>query len=388
MSEHLKMVIVDDEPRVTQSLEREIALEFGTELFAITCFNSSIASLPYITYHQDNIFLVISDLRMPEMNGSDLLERIRSDCPDIQTILLTAYTDIDNIQKAVASSIQSLLFKPWTRESIVTEVDKALKIWKLKRENKALSKRISDMLRDTGEFQQKLFAQTLPVSAQVRFSVSFKPYEKYHCGGDFYAMFDAGAGKHLIVLGDATGHGPKSAMIAGILKTTLQWIIDADPTLLAAPDRLLKKINDHFCKLFSASPETLIALSAVFIDTAGRFMGLATAGLPPVIHVRGGKPELLRTPNMILGASAETSFYKMERFLLPGDHILLFTDGLVESVPSFFSHPPEAVAAAFSDQADYSAEAVAEAFRQRLPGQVFTDDVTVLSLEILPDSGK
>jgi len=117
-------------------------------------------------------------------------------------------------------------------------------------------------------------------------------------------------------------------------------------------------------------------------------MGLATAGLPPVIHVRGGKPELLRTPNMILGASAEASFYKMERFLLPGDHIVLFTDGLVESVPSFFSLPPEAVSAAFTDQDDYTAEAVAEAFRQRLPGQVFTDDVTVLSLEILPESGK
>ena len=127
MGELLEMVIVDDEARVTQSLEREIRLEFGTDTFGIVAFNSPLDAMSWIRANQSRIFLVISDLRMPEMDGSELLERIRADCPDIQTILLTAYTDTDIIQRAVSASIQSLLFKPWTKDRITAEVGKALR---------------------------------------------------------------------------------------------------------------------------------------------------------------------------------------------------------------------------------------------------------------------
>lgn len=385
MSVMCKMVIVDDEPRVTQSLEREIRLEFGHDTFSITCFNNATAALPYIQYHSEKIFLVISDLRMPDMNGSDFLAQVRENNPDVQTILLTAYTDIENIQKAVSSSLQSLLFKPWTRESIVAEVDKAYKIWTLRRENKILTKRIDDMLESAGDFQMRLFSRSIPESKSANFDVLFKPYETFHCGGDFYEISVIDENRYLIILGDVTGHGPKPAMIAGMLKTAMQAILRADPLLRTSPDTLLIKLNDHFCGMLATSPETLIALTALYIDTYESKIVIATAGLPAAIHIRDGVPDLLHTPNPMLGAFLDTPYFKTERFLLPGDRLILMTDGLIESPSECFSLPKETLIQKFSNREDYSTKSISEDLRMLLPNQVFVDDVTIVSIQILQE---
>lgn len=385
MGDNLELVIVDDEPRVTQSLEREIRLEFGAEAFQITSFNDPEGALAYIRTRKDAVFLVISDLRMPQMNGSELLVLIRKDCPDVQTVLLTAFTDIDNIQRAVSASIQGLLFKPWTRESITNEVEKARTLWSLKRENSTLRRRIDEMLRDAGDFQKALFAQSIPDSASVAFDISFNPHADFHCGGDFYNILEIDKGRYLALLGDVTGHGPKSAMIAGMVLSALKAITDADPSLRTKPDHLMKRLNDQFCGLLSCAPETLVSLAAVYVDTPGKVLSLATAGLPPVAHIRDGQPELLGTPNHMLGAFPDTPFYKTERFLTPGDRIVMSTDGLVESVPEFFHLSAELEIGILASRADYSAKAIVEDCRKLLPGAAFTDDVTVISLEILAE---
>jgi sigma-B regulation protein RsbU (phosphoserine phosphatase) len=249
-----EIVLVDDEPRVTQSLEREIRLEAGDEAFTITSFNTPEISIPYIADHQDTVFLVISDLRMPEMNGSELLIRIRERCPELQTVLLTAYTDIDNIQRAVSASIQGLLFKPWTHESIIAEIHKAHAARKLQEENRLLKRRIDDMLRSAGDFQQSLLAQAVPESQRVSFDIAFQPHEEFHCGGDFYDVMDVGEERYMTLLGDVTGHGPKPAMIAAMLSMAIHSVTDENPKLKTEPDKLLKKLNDYFCTMLSARP--------------------------------------------------------------------------------------------------------------------------------------
>jgi sigma-B regulation protein RsbU (phosphoserine phosphatase) len=382
-----EIVLVDDEPRVTQSLEREIRLEAGDDAFTITSFNNPENSISYITEHQDTVFLVISDLRMPEMNGSELLIKLRQSCPELQTVLLTAYTDIDNIQRAVSASIQGLLFKPWTHESIIAEISKAHAARKLQEENRLLKRRIDDMLRSAGDFQQSLLALTIPESQRVSFDIAFRPHEEYHCGGDFYDIIECGDERYMTLLGDVTGHGPKPAMIAAMLSMAIHSVTNENPQLRTEPDLLLKKLNDYFCALLSCSPETLVALTAVFVDTKARSLAVATAGMPPVVHIRDGKPELISTPNRILGGFPDTPFYKTERFLNPGDVIFLATDGLVEVVQSSFHATDDAVAEIFTGRRNYRTDSIIERFREILPEKTFTDDVTVIAMTIEGTSG-
>jgi len=382
MSTKLQIILVDDEPKVTQSLEREIRLEFTDELFTVAAYNNPEHALQYVKENKDSVFLVISDLRMPEMNGAAFLTLVRESCPDAQTILLTAFTDIDSIQNAISASIQSLLFKPWSRESLVAEITKAKDIWELKKENAQLKTRIEDMLKSAGDFQQKLFSQAIPDVKGMKIDVNYSPFDMYHCGGDFYRIVDDGAGNIMIILGDVTGHGPKPAMIAGMIKVALDAIIDQNPVLRSTPDKLLTILNIRLCSMLSSTPETLVGLIALYINTKGRTLAVATAGLPPVIHIRDGSPELLITPNHMLGVFPETAYFKTERFLHPGDRIVIHTDGLTESVPAFFTLANEETTKQFTGRTDYGMETILGDFKALLPGAQFTDDVTVISLEI------
>jgi len=376
-----EIVLVDDENRVTQSLEREIRMAFGSEEFRITRFENPEEAAAYTAPPPDNLFLVISDLRMPHMSGSELLAKVRESAPEVQTILLTAYSDIENIQKAISASIQSLLFKPWTREALASEISKARDIWTIRKQNNTLTRRIEDMLRETGEFQAKLFSFDIPMTSEVEIDLAYQPMAEYGCGGDFCDFRTPAEGGLLVLLGDVTGHGTKSAMIAGMIKTGIDALFSAKPELMTKPDLLMNTMNAHFCKMLEASPETLIGLTALYVNASTKLLAVATAGMPALIHLRDGKPEALRTPNPMLGAFPKAEFYKTERVFLPGDRVLLHTDGLVESVPHFFTVSEELENTIVSKNMHRTAEALVEDFRMFIPENHFTDDVTLIAID-------
>ncbi|HRU29897.1 MAG TPA: fused response regulator/phosphatase [Treponema sp.] len=382
MNDRLEMVLVDDEFRVTDALVREIRLIFGNDTFAIKSFNDPVAAAEYIASHGDSIFLVISDLRMPVMSGSELLTFVRETSSQIQTILLTAYTDIEDIQKAISASIQSLLFKPWTRESLKAEITKALNLWNIQNENRILSQRIESMLKEAGEFQKNLFASNLPDMEQLHIELSFLPLETYHCGGDFFEFRQLDESHVFVILGDVSGHGLKSAIIAVMLKTAMDEMIKGNPARLYKPDTLVSTLNNYFCSLLKSAPEVLVGFAAMVIDTKEGKYSIASAGIPSIIHIHQHVPELIISSNPVLGAFVDAQFLQIERNYREGDQLFLFTDGLIESVPHFFSMKDESIIDLINKYREQPIETIVAAFRSSLPGGKFTDDVTLISMHL------
>jgi len=70
--------------------------------------------------------LVITDLRMPDVDGMELLERVRSISPGTRVILLTAYGDLRTHQELVQKGGETLLLKPSSNEEILRAVRMAL----------------------------------------------------------------------------------------------------------------------------------------------------------------------------------------------------------------------------------------------------------------------
>ena len=119
-----KIMLVDDEASILNSLKRELydwCLEKEIEIIKFTNPLEALESLEV----EKEVFLVISDLRMPEMLGSDLLLNIQAKYPDIITILLTGYSEIDEIMKAVKAGIFAYILKPWDEKYLLTEIGKA-----------------------------------------------------------------------------------------------------------------------------------------------------------------------------------------------------------------------------------------------------------------------
>ena len=379
----MELVIVDDEVRVTESLSREIRLELGEGDFTVSKFTDPLEAIPYIEKNHTNIFLVITDLRMPNLKGSELIKQVHSSFPDIQTILLTAYTDIEEIQKAVHSSILSLIIKPWSREDLCYEVKRAFDLYTLRKENEILRNRLQDMLSAAGDFQRQVYAHSIPESEDIRFDVAYKPCVPYQSGGDFYYIKETEPGHFLVILGDTTGHGYKSAMISMMFSTALKVLLETKPALKKNLPQLVEHLN-RFCTscICLNAPDALIGISVLGIHIPDRRMEVVIAGMPPILYIGQEQQEAIRSENPMLGVSIGTECHSITYPIFPGDRIILFTDGLIESISSASNLSSKELINIAVQSPDYSAETIYKTYRNLMPNYQFTDDVTILSIEI------
>ena len=132
-----KILVVDDEPSVTGSLEL-ILSEGGFEVLTANSFASSTAIL-----NQTNVDLVITDLRLADASGIDLIRHIKKDTPDIEVILMTGYGSLDITIEAIKAGAYYYLEKPYTADRLFTLVNRALQLIELKHENESLKRTIA-----------------------------------------------------------------------------------------------------------------------------------------------------------------------------------------------------------------------------------------------------
>ena len=131
-----KLLIVDDEKEILRSL----TLTF-TENYEVFTAASGAEALEIIK--QQDIALIITDQRMPEMTGVELLEKVIQINPRIIRIILTGYTDTAALIQAINQGhIYQYITKPWERQELRLIVQRALETYDLEIENRRLLKEL------------------------------------------------------------------------------------------------------------------------------------------------------------------------------------------------------------------------------------------------------
>ncbi len=131
------LLLVDDEESITKALKR---LFRKTDCDVLSA-SSGKEGLEILKNHNGLVSLIISDQRMPEMNGSEFLEKSKDIVPDAVRFLLTGYSDLDAVIEAVnQGEIHRYLTKPWNDEDLLLQVRQALEQVDLLRENKRLTR--------------------------------------------------------------------------------------------------------------------------------------------------------------------------------------------------------------------------------------------------------
>ena len=129
-----RFLVVDDEPSVTGSLSL-ILTQAGFEVLTAQSFAESTSILK-----QTPVDLVITDLRLPDASGIDLITHVKRTTPDIEIILMTGYGSIDITIEAIKAGAYYYLEKPYTPDRLFALVDRALQLAELKHENEALKR--------------------------------------------------------------------------------------------------------------------------------------------------------------------------------------------------------------------------------------------------------
>lgn len=122
MSEPIRILFVDDEERILRSL----ALQFRREYQVLT---ESDPRRALERLRSEKVHIIVSDQRMPQMSGAELLAQVRQIAPDTLRILLTGYSDLDAAVEALNSGgIFRYLTKPWDQQEMAFTLRQAAQI--------------------------------------------------------------------------------------------------------------------------------------------------------------------------------------------------------------------------------------------------------------------
>jgi two-component system, NtrC family, response regulator HupR/HoxA len=126
------VLIVDDEPRVLDSLEAVLAAEFR-----VLRATSGPAALELL--RTGEVAVILTDYKMPGMTGVEMLRESLTLAPDAVRLVLTAYTDVDSLMEAVNTGhIYHFVAKPWESNELLVVIRRAAERFRLSEENARL----------------------------------------------------------------------------------------------------------------------------------------------------------------------------------------------------------------------------------------------------------
>lgn len=162
------LLFVDDEPNILSALKRL----FRPHGYRIFTAGGGAEGLEVM--ERETVDLVISDMRMPNMDGAQFLERVRAKWPDTMRILLTGYADVGSTIAAInKGEIFRYVSKPWEDNDIVLLVKQALDLKNLAQEKRRLEEltlRQNEELRDlNASLEEKVLARTQEVRQTMGF---------------------------------------------------------------------------------------------------------------------------------------------------------------------------------------------------------------------------
>ncbi|MBA2344142.1 MAG: SpoIIE family protein phosphatase, partial [Rubrobacter sp.] len=183
--------------------------------------------------------------------------------------------------------------------------------------------RIAQELRVARLIQQTLLPKALPETPGYELAAHYQPAREV--GGDFYDFVELGDGRLGLVVGDVTDKGVPAALVMATTRTLLRAVAQR----IDSPGDVLERVNDV---LYPDIPPNMFVtcLYAILDQETGR-LHYANAGhdLPYVKHEDGAKE--LRARGMPLGLMPGMAYEEKEIFLMPGDSVLFYSDGLVEA---------------------------------------------------------
>jgi response regulator RpfG family c-di-GMP phosphodiesterase len=161
------ILFVDDEPSILSSLRRL----FRPHGYHIFIAESGAAGLEVL--EREAIDLVVSDMRMPEMDGAHFLEQVRQRWPHVVRLLLTGYADVTSTIAAInCGEIYRYIAKPWDDNDIVLTVRDALEHQRLASENArllTLTQQQNEELKDLNAgLEQKVAERTAEVQQALK----------------------------------------------------------------------------------------------------------------------------------------------------------------------------------------------------------------------------
>ncbi|MEU0375252.1 SpoIIE family protein phosphatase [Streptomyces sp. NPDC006283] len=183
---------------------------------------------------------------------------------------------------------------------------------------------VEEQRRTALTLQRSLLPQAPPQRPGLDVAFRYLPAQAtIEIGGDWFDVIPLSGGKTALVVGDVMGSGVAAAATMGQLRTATRTLADLD----LAPAQVLR----HLDRVIDGLDTIATCVYAVYDPRAAQCCVSLAGHLPPVLHHRKGACELLDLPTGAPLGGCDVAFATTCLAIEPGDQLVLYTDGLVET---------------------------------------------------------
>ncbi|CAN5265551.1 sigma-54 dependent transcriptional regulator [soil metagenome] len=136
-----RLLIVDDEPRMTQVLGI-LAERWGYETRTASNGQEALRTLAEFPAE-----IMVTDLKMPGMDGDNLLNNVRSRHPDTAVIMMTAFATVKSAVEAMRNGAFDYIMKPFENDELRIAIERAAELNKLRRDNAFMRRELGERYR-------------------------------------------------------------------------------------------------------------------------------------------------------------------------------------------------------------------------------------------------
>jgi sigma-B regulation protein RsbU (phosphoserine phosphatase) len=273
--------------------------------------------------------LILLDINMPEMNGYEVCERLKTDerTGDIPIIFISALDAIEDKVKAFNVGGLDYVTKPFQFEEVLARVETHLSLRRLQRQLEQANKRFEKELALAGRVQASFLPKELPDLPGWQLAVTLKPARE--TSGDFYDINPLPNGEVGILIADVVGKGVGAALYMALNWTLIRTYAAEYPT---QPELVCEAVNRRI--LTDTHADMFVTAFYGILNPASGTLIYCNAGQnPPLIHCAqaGDEVQRLTATGKPLGMFEDETWKKEVALLMPGDVLVMYTDGVVEA---------------------------------------------------------
>jgi sigma-B regulation protein RsbU (phosphoserine phosphatase) len=326
------ILIAEDERITRRNLQRQLE-KWGHEV--VTAADGAEA---WELLQEKDIPVVITDWVMPQMDGLDLLRRIRGrkNARYVYVILLTSKTEKNDIVEGLEAGADDFLSKPFDRNELQARLRAGIRIIELEQDleqrNHELGAAHALMKKDLSAACDYVMS-LIPESNLDPLTFDWRYIPSSDLGGDTFGFHRINDKQSALYLVDVTGHGLDSALLSVSIINVLR-LGSLPETDFTDPGAVLYSLNEKF-----QGPEQGGKLFTIWygvIDTERSTLSWAGGGHPDAILLEPGcdEPFLLPSTGVMIGVLRGQRFGTLSRPLSPSSRIYMYSDGVYEVTQS------------------------------------------------------
>ncbi len=320
------------------------------------------------------IGLVLLDVHLPDGNGIEFCERIRTFplMEGVPVLMVSADHDTSVKVKGFQAGAADYITKPIAKAELLARVRTHLR---LREDREALTETYGRRLELLGNLQQLLMP--LPTDLpDARFQVALR--QCHLAGGDFYDVLPLDEHVTDYVIADVSGHDISASLWTASFKALLMEYAHVS----RAPKDILHCLNKAMRRLL---PEgSYFTVSYIRLNRLENRAILADAGHPPPIWVQAesGEARIPEQQSDLLGIFDDPLFGETAVDVMPGDRLFLYTDGMIEQQGTRDDGLARLVEACRMTMNESLDDAVFMGFASVCVSEAVEDDIVLLGTEV------